>query len=493
MHPTPFFEAREISFRFPSIDEKLGRNALQGLSLALENGSLSLLLGAADAGKTTFSRIVAGLVPRFTGGRLAGSMSLDGRDILALPPYELMEKIGLVSQSSDEQIFLTRCDAEVAFALESLGVPAPLMREKVAESLRTMGLEGFEGRNPSTLSGGEKKRLLLACLHAIQPSLWILDESLAELDLAWKTRVISLLSGSDATVLIMDSRWQEGLARSATGFALLSNGRVSASAVAPDDAVFYGAMVEAGIVQSDAPRKTTSLQRKPFISARNLRFRFPGPDGFALIVDSLDLSEGEMCCLLGRNGSGKSTLGRILCGLQRPDEGTLTLASDGQAQGDMLCSRVGYLFQNPDHQIYLPTVREELSLGLSRRGIGQPEIERRVRDAARQFVLPDLAEPPALMSFGARRRLQAATYYLLARRLLILDEVDSGLSYRELESLIEALRSGGAGIVLITHDVRFARSVADRILVMDKGAMIADVGHADFRSLDSLAPETFLP
>jgi energy-coupling factor transporter ATP-binding protein EcfA2 len=208
----------------------------------------------------------------------------------------------------------------------------------------------------------------------------------------------------------------------------------------------------------------------------------------------MDLFEGEMCCLLGRNGSGKSTLGRILCGLLRPDAGALTLARTGQtALGDALCAEVGYLFQNPDHQIYLPSVREELTVGLERPGESPRHREQRVADTAALFGLPALEEPPALMSYGARRRLQAATYYLLERRLLILDEVDSGLSYRELESLIEALRRSGAGIVLITHDMRYARSVADRVLVMDAGKMIADVDRDGFSELESLAPETFLP
>ena len=492
--PAPFFEARKLSFRFPGIEGRQGRSVLNDFSLSLARGSLSVLLGAADAGKTTFSRIAAGLIPRFTGGRLSGTMLLGGRDALTQRPYELMEQVGVVAQSSDEQIFLTRCDTEIAFALESLGMPRSRMHEKVHESLQIMGLGGFEARNPSTLSGGEKKRLLLACLYAIGPELWILDESLAELDLAWKRRTVALLSEIQATVLILDSRWQEGLIQSATSFALLSNGMVNASATSADDGTFSRALGAAGITPGEALDPPVIRARRHFLSVRDLRYTFPGTDGFSLRIDALDLFEGEMCCLLGRNGSGKSTLGRILFGLLRPDGGTLTFADLGvPAFGDALCAHVGYLFQNPDHQIYLPTVREELSLGLARQGSSRVEIAERVDAAAMLFGLPDLDEPPALMSYGARRRLQAATYYLLARRLLILDEVDSGLSYRELEGLIAALRKGGAGLVLITHDMRYARSIADRVLVMGGGRVIADVSRPSFSSLESLAPETFLP
>ena len=185
-----------------------------------------MLFGAADAGKTTFARIVAGLVPRFSGGSLQGTLFLDSLDIRKSLPFELMEKVGLVSQDSDEQIFTTRCDTEIAFALESLGVPRPQIVERVERCLQQMGLTAFKERNPSTLSGGEKKRLLLACLFAINPALWILDESLEELDQAWKGSILDSLTRGEKTVLVLASRWSPLLAGKASSFALLSQGRI---------------------------------------------------------------------------------------------------------------------------------------------------------------------------------------------------------------------------------------------------------------------------
>ena len=175
--------------------------------------------------------------------------------------------------------------------------------------------------------------------------------------------------------------------------------------------------------------------------------------------------------------------GKILCGLLLPQGGTIGLGGEWgfrAARAGELSAKVGYLFQNPDHQIYLPTVREELSLGLRRQRPDRREIETRVSEAACMFGLPDIDAPPALLSYGARRRLQAATYYLLPRDLLILDEIDSGLSYREVESLIDALASHVPGIILITHDLTLAQAACDRILVMEEGRITGDAPSAGF-------------
>jgi energy-coupling factor transporter ATP-binding protein EcfA2 len=476
---SPILSVRGLSFRFAGQERVPGVQVLDGLSLTVPRGGPGVLFGRADGGKSTLARIVTGLVPRFTGGALGGSVTLCGRDIRGAAPFDLMTSVGLVAQDSEEQLLTTRCDAEVAFALESLGMPRAEMHSRVLESLRRVGLAGFEERNPATLSGGEKKRLLVACLDAIRPDLWILDEALGELDFEWKTRILDLIAGAGGTALLMESRWSSLAAARGTSFFLLEGGRIRASAEDPREPLFSGAIADAGIRQR-APRERLRAAAHGALRIDGLGFRF-GPSGFALHVDSLDLRFGETCALVGRNGSGKSTLGRILCGLLRPQAGTIRIGGDAgwrALAAEELNARVGYLFQNPDHQIYLPSVREELSLGLRRQRLDRREIDSRVEEAAHVFGLPDLDAPPALLSYGARRRLQAATFFLLSRDLLILDELDSGLSYREVESLIDALASRGPGIVLITHDMALAKAACDRILAMEEGRITGDAESA---------------
>ena len=482
----PLLSIAGISFRFPGIDDAAGLTVLDGTSLSIPRGGKSVIFGRADAGKTTLARIVGGLVPRFTGGALSGSVSIGGRDTRQVPPFDLLESVGLVAQDSDEQLLTTRCDTEVAFALESLGMPRGRMREQVEESLRKAGLSGFAGRNPATLSGGEKKRLLVACLDAIRPELWVLDEALGELDGEWKTRVLEIIAEAGGTALLMESRWSSLACSNGRKLFLLDNGRVTAEAQDPGDESFLAALTGAGIRQGEPARhRPASLGGSLLV--QGLRFRFESSTGFELGIPSLELRFGETCALVGKNGSGKSTFGKILCGLLPPQAGTISMQGDEgirALRAEDLRAKVGYLFQNPDHQIYLPSVREELSLGLRRRQLTRREIDSRIEAAAAVFGLPDLAAPPALLSYGARRRLQAATYFLLSRDLLILDEIDTGLSYREVESLIQALASRTPGIILITHDMALARASCDRILVMDEGTITADAGPGRLEPVD---------
>jgi energy-coupling factor transport system ATP-binding protein len=476
---------RNLSFRYPDFGSAAEKSVLDGLSLVVPEGIMTVVLGPADAGKTTLARIIAGLVPRFSGGHLSGSVEMRGRDIGRARPFELMDRVGLVAQDSDEQLFTTRCDTEVAFALESLGTPRAELIERVERSLSIMGLSSFDSRNPATLSGGEKKRLLVACLAAIGPDLWILDESLAELDQFWRGAVLDMLRDDRRTVFVLDSRWSALLAERGGSFAVLAEGRIAATSEGPEDPGFLGPLATHGILGRSRRVDSHRASPAPFLRLENIRFQFAGSaaSAFQLQVDRLEIARGEICALVGDNGSGKSTLGKTLCGLFVPRTGSISLcdaAGFRRVTPETLNGRVGYLFQNPDHQIYLPTVRDELALGLRLKGMARAEIDTRVAEAVELFALPDLSAPPALMSYGGRRRLQAATYFLLSRDLLVLDEIDSGLSTREVQRLVEALFSRRPGIILITHDLVLATSISSRIIAMDKGGIAGDYRPNDF-------------
>jgi energy-coupling factor transporter ATP-binding protein EcfA2 len=232
---------------------------------------------------------------------------------------------------------------------------------------------------------------------------------------------------------------------------------------------------------------------EPFIKAEGLFFQFGAAGSFDLAIDSLQLERGSVCALVGRNGSGKSTLGKLLCGLLAPARGTISLNEGGRfrhASGHELHSAIGYLFQNPDYQVFLPTVSEELAFGLRAAGIVEAQARDRVAEAIRLFRLPAGGTPPALMSYGARKRLQAATFHLLGRAILILDEIDAGLTYGEFLPIVELLASSGAGIVIVTHDIALARRVCGRIIWIEGGRITRDLVPDGFSSLDALAGET---
>jgi energy-coupling factor transport system ATP-binding protein len=476
------FSIRNLTFSYPAYGNMIEMPVLNEVGYELEAGTCAVVLAPADGGKTTLARVIAGLLPRFSGGRIMGDIAYRGTDLRAQKPYETVGLLGAVFQDSDEQIFTTRCDTEVAFALESMGIPREEMRFRVHDALKLMGLIDFSARSPATLSGGEKKRLLIACLVAADPELWILDEAFEELDRVWKRTIVRHLRDNAKTALFFDSRWSPMYASCCTTFSVLRGGRLAHTTTVRDKE-FDAALDAEGLLIPTERRSWIDDARegRPFLLAEKIRFSFPGSESFSLQIGSLLLRQGAVCSLVGKNGSGKSTLGRILCGVLKPDEGSVRIH---EGSGD-LSRKVGYLFQNPDYQIFLPTVFDELAYGLYLRGTGKREVGERVEEAIRIFSLPAGDTSPSLMSYGARKRLQAATYFLLERGFLILDEMDSGLSYREFFSILEALAHSGAGILVVTHDLDLARAISYRILLIEKGTITADLPRSAFGSLET--------
>jgi energy-coupling factor transporter ATP-binding protein EcfA2 len=189
---------------------------------------------------------------------------------------------------------------------------------------------------------------------------------------------------------------------------------------------------------------------------------------FNLHCDNFIVKTGEIIRLVGKNGSGKSTMSRILCGLDTPLKGKLTL-NDEQGSKGLLQTKVAYLFQNPDLQIFLPTVYEELAYGLENIGsLTSKEIKEQVKECAKLFNL-ELDETPSTMSFALRKFLQAGVYYLLDRPFIILDEIDGAMSYEDSYYIIDKLSEKGAALIIITHDDNFAKEISDRTYLFENG------------------------
>ena len=196
----------------------------------------------------------------------------------------------------------------------------------------------------------------------------------------------------------------------------------------------------------------------PLLRAEGIRFSYSEGGDFSLDMGKLELYPGEVLTLAGPNGCGKTTLAKILCGLYRPEQGEISFGSPARRMNaPELRTTVAYIFQNPDYQIFLPTLGEELAYGLKALG-GDPEkIRAQVEEAIVKFRLPAADRSPALLSYGTRKRLQAASYWLLSRPVCLLDEADSGLSFRDFSEMIELFKSPDRALLIITHNADFAR------------------------------------
>ncbi len=508
---------------------------LRGVSLRVPSGQALANMGPTSSGKTTLALILAGLAPEMTGGALTGRALVAGLDAPSTPPARLSLTLGLVFQEPERQLFNMTVADEVAFGLEGQGMPQPQIGERVAWALARVGLTGLEERSPWQLSGGQQKRLAIASILAMQPPILLLDEPMAGLDPAGRREVAALLADlkqmTGATVVVMEkeaefvARWAERVVVMAKGQVALDGepaavfqqvDRLHALGVgAPqiaemaarlraegEEAAFVTAreaaawvvrrMGEEAIPQrmvqqrmaedSNVQRVTDGApldETTPLaVDVRDVRFAYAGGTQ-ALDGVSLAVPQGQFVAIVGPNGGGKSTLARQLNGLLRPQQGTIAIdgkPAAGRPVGELARS-VGYVFQNPDHQIFAPTVREEVAFGPRNLGLRGPALAQRVAEALAAFDLSALAEtPPAVLGYGLRRLVTLASVWAMQPPIWLLDEPTTGLDARFTGLLLERLRSlheAGHTILLITHDLKLAAE-AQRVVAISRGRVVID-------------------
>ena len=501
------------------------RAALDGLDLELPAGALAVVMGATGAGKSTLARCLTRIVPCFTPGDVQGDVRLAGEPIEGRRVGELAGTIGMVFQDFEAQLFSTDVTQEVVFALEHTGVPAGEMPARVRRALADVGLAGFEGRDPTTLSGGEKQRLAIAGLLALRPRIMLLDEPTTDLDPVGRAEVLHTLAALRAeglTLVVIDH--DPSAAADADVLLLLHEGRVVACA-SPDRVLAdVATCVAAGVRPADvarvfaalgldtppldvdaaaaqlraaglAPRPPRDVRDAPAdaavaVEVRGLGHRYP--NGYEALIDvNVHIRRAEIVALVGRNGSGKTTLAKHLNGLLEPTTGTVLV--DGRSIRGVpledLGRRVGYVFQDPDHQLFAATVGEEVAFGPQNLGLPADEVAARVTEALAAVGLDDRDADPFLLDKGFRQRLAVAAVLALGPDVLVLDEPTTGLDFREQQRMMElvrALNAAGRTIVVITHTPWVIAEYADRVILLAGGRVRYDGDVRGFFADDAL-------
>ena len=456
--------------------------AVRGLDLRIEEGERVLLLGASGAGKSTLLQALAGLLDPSGGGDTEGELLVRG-----LSPHAARDETGIVFQDPETQLVMARAGDDVAFGLENRCVPTERIWPAVHAALAAVAFPYPDDRRTDALSGGEKQRLAIAGALALSPRLLLLDEPTANLDPDGAADVRALIRHLEAerhlTLVLIEHRIAESLGLVDRVVVIAAGGGVVADG--PPAEVFAREgprLASLGVwvpgPAPSAPRRSGAIG-PVLATGTGLAFRYPASETWALDGVDLEVRAGEALALTGPNGSGKSTLALLVAGLLRPARGGARLGDDDawRLPARRLVTRVGTVFQDPEHQFVTSRVDAELAIGPRRAGRSDQESRRIAATLLERLGLTHLAAAnPFTLSGGEQRRLSVATALAAAPPLLVLDEPTFGQdrrTYAELVALLAQQRDAGGAVLFASHDRDLVAGLADRTITLRAGRAAA--------------------
>jgi energy-coupling factor transport system ATP-binding protein len=531
-------EIQSLSFRYRAAAE----NALRGINLAVNEGEFVVIMGPNEAGKSTLCLTLNGLIPHLVKGTFEGAVRVCGMDTRERSVKELFSHVGLVFQDFESQLFSTDVELEVAFGPENLGLPLEAIRERIKRSLELTGLERLRGRQPATLSGGQKQLLAIASALSVEPRILCFDEPTTDLDPQNKRRVFNLtrqlFERGTQTMVLVEHETEEAL--QADRIVLMREGRIvengPPATILRDPRLLeecrvmplqltdlfrrlgsnefpitleeakemwrhnsYELLPDAWQKLEESDRERAKCYGSPLVEVEDASFSYEGGIE-ALKGVSLRVREGEFVAILGQNGSGKTTLAKHLNGLLKPTRGDVLVEgiSTKQMSASDLARHVGYVFQNPDHQIFEETILDEVLFGPKRLGLEDERAQKQARDALETVGLWERrSEDPFTLTKGLRQKVAVASVLATRPRAIVMDEPTTGLDYGELKgmmALVKRLNEEGHTIVIITHCIWIAAQFAHRTFLMNGGRIIADGPTREvFAREDLLAQADIIP
>lgn len=496
-------QVKDWGFCYPGCEAP----ALSHVNFTIEEGAFVLLCGASGSGKSTLlSHLKREMAPH---GTQMGVIEWQGSPLSAMSEKDSAQRIGYVAQTPETQIVTDTVWHELAFGLENLGMPAQVMRRRVAEIAHFFGIESWFRQKTDTLSGGQKQLVNLASVLVMQPSLLILDEPTAQLDPVAARQFLQAVQRVHKelgiTVLLCEHALEEVLGL-ATQVLFLQDGALAFDGApqaflqrmaAPSSAHFRSALpaasrlalslgkTEAIPVTVQQGRRLLRAQRahvsvrsyqthqggkaSPVLCAKELWFRYQTELPFVLRGFSMSLFAGEIHALVGGNGCGKSTALAVLCGGYKPQRGKCK----GKVQTALLAQDTRAMFAHD-------TVEAELRQTARIHG----QMERWEEVTEKLQIAPLLPKHPYDISVGERQRAALAKCLLTGAGVLLLDEPTKGMdafSKHRLAGLLATAKRMGQAVCLVTHDLEFAAAVADRCSMMFDGTVMAtDQGRAFF-------------
>jgi energy-coupling factor transport system ATP-binding protein len=477
-------ELKDVSYTYPHTVQE----ALHRLSLVLAPGRCIMVTGPSGAGKTTLCLAACGILCHEYGGKKAGLVTINGRNVADYSGLsEIAKNIGIVFDDAEAQMIFTTVEEEILSALEYRGLSPDEIEKRLASIMEVTYLTDLRDRSPHNLSGGQKQRVALAATLALGNDVLILDEPTSELDQHATRRIVEILSNlkqQGKTILLVEHKYAH-FREMVDTLVVMEHGTISAVG-APEDVLrderirkivipdFTGIKTRAPL---PGPAPLDRAAATPAIEVRHLSYSY---DEVPALHDvCIRVNAGEFVAVIGENGSGKTTLVKQFNRLLTPTDGDVEIRGRNTRDCTIadLARDVGLVFQNPDHMFFADTVRDEIAFGLENLGIKNTDA---VIDAALDEVglLHTKTLYPRWLSRGERQRLAIACVVAMQPPIIVLDEPTTGLDGDEARLVMEILKKlqvQGHTIVVITHNRDIAQYCADRMITMEQGCVISDV------------------
>ncbi|MBR4080753.1 MAG: energy-coupling factor ABC transporter ATP-binding protein [Clostridia bacterium] len=491
-------DVRHVTFTYPECDAP----ALTDVSFSVEEGEFLAVCGATGSGKSTLLRLLKReLAPL---GTLRGEILLDGTLQGELPERVSACDVGYVMQRPEQQLVTDKVWHELAFGLENMGLPQPVIARRIAEMAAYFGMESWFERPVASLSGGQKQLLNLAAVMVMQPRLLILDEPTAQLDPIAAADFIAtvrrLNRDMGLTVILTEHRLEEVvpvcdrlLVMDAGRILVCDAPRPTVSRLAaradilcamPAAAQLHHALGAAGecpltvregrqLIRRYGCAQPALPEEAPCeggeaIRFRQVSFRYGRQEPDVLTGLELTVHQGEILCVLGGNGAGKSTMLSAAAGLIRPYDGEVRIFGKPlrSYKNQSLYRECLTLLPQDVQTVFLHnTVQEELSEA-------QDALPLLPVDLTRLYP-----RHPYDLSGGEQQLVALAKALATRPRILLMDEPTKGVdaaAKARLIDLIRALKTQGMTLLIVTHDVDFAARCADRCALLFRGSVISE-------------------
>jgi energy-coupling factor transport system ATP-binding protein len=463
---------------------------LQDIDLEIAPGDFVVITGPSGCGKSTLALAIGGYLFQQYQGSAQGAVVVGGKDAQQTPVYEMAEIVGLVQQNPEAQLCTLTVEDEIAFGLENHRVPPSEIDIRVNQALEMVNAVHLRNRTLRTLSGGEKQRVAIAAVLALEPRLLILDEPTSSLDPTATAAVFEVIkeirAATGITVIVIEHKlaylmaFEPRVVRMRAGRIVSDRIEGGSSECAGAPVVFTGEpVVSTGARPTIGPTRSSTIRsERPIVAVSHLDVELDGRR--ALSEVSLELWPGEFTVVMGDNGSGKSTLLWTLLGLRKPTRGHVTIMDMDTAKTPVstLAAHVGFVFQNPDHQIFAKTVWDEAAIAPRNLHRMDKAVAERIRNMLARAGLADRhADHPYRLSYGEKRRLNLISVLGLQPRLLLLDEILIGQDVENIRYILSVLQTAvarGTTVLMVNHHPEIVRQVATRLLFLEEGKLAID-------------------